>query len=196
MKRKLYHFIFVVACILSLCGCGNTSNIKEDTKKVIIPYSFLVLCGQNSEEDLDEMVKTANKDKTYCNKAYKKNKDIVLVSTDSQIKEYVKDNKKFINSAMKKFTKSNKLYKYELANDYSSIKLYFDETISEGVYEQLIPASMLATSLNFILLNGEKDWHFKWEVINCHTNKTVVTWNLPNDEENSFTADDWRQSYE
>ena len=71
-NKKIFSLLFICTMIMSLCGCGNTSNIKEDTKKVIIPYSFLVLCGQNSEEDLDDMVKTANKDKTYCNKAYKK----------------------------------------------------------------------------------------------------------------------------
>lgn len=136
-----------------------------------------MICGQKSEEDLDEMIKTFNKDKKYCHKAYKKNKDVILVSTDQQIKKYVKDNKKIINNAMKKFTKSNKLYKYKIANDYSSIQLYFDEKISEDVYYQLLSASINFTSLNSILLNC-KDWHLTWQVINCHTNKTVVTWNL------------------
>ena len=195
-NKKILSLLFICTMIMSLCGCGNTKTVEE-TRKVTIPYNLSSISGMGADDDLNDMINSFNEEKKYCNKAYlNKNKDIVLVSTDSQIKEYVKDNKKFINSAMKKFTKSNKLYKYELANDYSSIKLYFDETISEGVYKQLIPASMLATSLNFILLNGEKDWHFKWEVINCHTNKTVVTWNLPNDEENSLTPDDWRQSYE
>ena len=107
----------------------------------------------------------------------------------------MKDNQKIIDAAMKKFTKSNKLYKYKITNDYSSIKLYFDENIPEDVYYQLLSASINFTSLNSILLNGE-DWHIKWQVINCHTNKTVVTWNLPNDEENHFTTEDWKQSYE
>lgn len=78
---------------------------------------------------------------------------------------------------MKKFTQSNKLYRYKIAKDYSSIQLYFDEKISEDVYYQLLSASINFTSLNSILLNG-KDWHLTWQVINCHTNKTVVTWNL------------------
>ena len=81
MKRKIYHFIFVV----SLCGCNNTSKIKGNTRKVVIPYFFSLLCGQTSEKDLNEMVKTYNKDKNYCSKAYKKNKDVILISTDSQI---------------------------------------------------------------------------------------------------------------
>ena len=63
MKRKIYHFIFVVVCVLSLCGCNNTSKIKGNTRKVVIPYSFSLLCGQTSEKDLNEMVKTYNKDK-------------------------------------------------------------------------------------------------------------------------------------
>ena len=149
-------------------------DVEDKTKKVIILYSFSLICGQKSEEDLDEMIKTYDKDKKYCHKAYKKNKDVILVSADQQIKKYVKDNKKIINSAMKKFTKSNKLYKYKIANDYSFIQLYFDEKISEDVYYQLLSASINFTSLNSILLNG-KDWHIKWQVINCHTNKTVVT---------------------
>ena len=195
MKRKLCQFIFVVACILSFCGCSDTPKIKENTRKVVIPYSFSLLCGQKSEKDLDAMVKTYNKDKKYCSKAYKKNKDVILISTDLQIEKYIKDNKKIIDTAMKKFVKSNKLYKYKIKKDYSSIKLYFDENIPENTYYQLLSASINFTSLNYILLNG-KDWHIKWQVINCHTNKTVVTWDLPNDEENSFTADDWKQSYE
>lgn len=105
MKRKLCHFIFVVACVLSLCGCNTTSKIKENTRKVVIPYSFSLLCGQTSEKDLDEMVKTYNRDKKYCSKAYKKNKDIILISTNQQIKKYIKDNQKIIDTAMNKFTK-------------------------------------------------------------------------------------------
>ena len=185
MKRKIYHFIFVVVCVLSLCGCNNTSKIKGNTRKVVIPYFFSLLCGQTSEKDLNEMVKTYNKDKNYCSKAYKKNKDVILISTDSQIEKYIKDNKKIIDTAMKKFIKSNKLYKYKITEDYSSIQLYFDENILKDTYQQLLAVSINFTSLNSILLNG-KDWHIKWQVINCHTNKTVVTWNLPNDEENSF----------
>ena len=57
MKRKLYHFIFVVVCVLSLCGCNNTSKIKGSTRKVVIPYSFSLLCGQTSEKDLNKMNK-------------------------------------------------------------------------------------------------------------------------------------------
>ena len=160
MKRKLYHFIFVVVCVLLLCGCNNTSKIKENTRKVVIPYSFSLLCGQTSEKDLNKMVKTYNKDKNYCSKAYKKNKDVILISTDSQIEKYIKDNKKIIDTAMKKFIKSNELYKYKIKEDYSSIQLYFDESILEDTYQQLLAVSINFTSLNSILLNG-KDWHIK-----------------------------------
>ena len=202
MKRKIYHFIFVVVCVLSLCGCNNTSKIKGNTRKVVIPYSFSLLCGQTSEKDLNKMVKTYNKDKNYCSKAYAATEGLAdrrafgrSRATDSQIEKYIKDNKKIIDTAMKKFIKSNKLYKYKIKEDYSSIQLYFDENILEDTYQQLLAVSINFTSLNSILLNG-KDWHIKWQVINCHTNKTVVTWNLPNDEENSFTSDDLKQSYE
>ncbi|WP_370766689.1 hypothetical protein [Faecalibacillus faecis] len=39
---------------LSLCGCNNTSKIKGNTRKVVIPYSFSLLCGQTSEKDLNK----------------------------------------------------------------------------------------------------------------------------------------------
>ena len=195
-NKKILSLLFICAMMLSLFGCGNTKTVEE-TRKVTIPYNLSSISGMGADDDLNDMINGFNEKKKYCNKAYlNKNKDIVMISTNKQIKKYVSDNKNIIDRGLKELKKSNSEYSYEISKDYSSVKLYFDEKISEGVYEQLIPASMLATSLNFILLNGEKDWHFKWEVINCHTNKTVVTWNLPNDEENSFTADDWRQSYE
>ena len=62
-------------------------DVEDKTKKVIILYSFSLICGQKSEEDLDEVIKTYDKDKKYCHKAYKKNKDVILVSADQQIKK-------------------------------------------------------------------------------------------------------------
>ena len=61
---------------------------------------------------------------------------------------------------MKKFIKSNELYKYKIKEDYSAIQLYFDENILEDTYQQLLAVSINFTSLNSILLNG-KDWHIK-----------------------------------
>lgn len=85
---------------------------------------------------------------------------MILISTDSQIEKYIKYNKKIIDTAMKKFIKSNELYKYKIKEDYSSIQLYFDENILEDTYQQLLAVSINFTSLNSILLNG-KDWHIK-----------------------------------
>lgn len=85
---------------------------------------------------------------------------MILISTDSQIEKYIKYNKKIIDTAMKKFIKSNELYKYKIKEDYSSIQLYFDENIPEDTYQQLLAVSINFTSLNSILLNG-KDWHIK-----------------------------------
>lgn len=85
---------------------------------------------------------------------------MILISTNSQIEKYIKYNKKIIDTAMKKFIKSNELYKYKIKEDYSSIQLYFDENILEDTYQQLLAVSINFTSLNSILLNG-KDWHIK-----------------------------------
>ena len=35
-----------------------------------------------------------------------------------------------------------------------------------------------------------------WEVINCHTNKTVVNWIIPNSKGKSFGNEEWNKSYE
>lgn len=85
---------------------------------------------------------------------------MILISTDSQIEKYIKYNKKIIDTPMKKFIKSNELYKYKIKEDYSAIQLYFDENILEDTYQQLLAVSINFTSLNSILLNG-KDWHIK-----------------------------------
>ena len=85
---------------------------------------------------------------------------MILISTDSQLEKYIKYNKKIIDTPMKKFIKSNELYKYKIKEDYSAIQLYFDENILEDTYQQLLAVSINFTSLNSILLNG-KDWHIK-----------------------------------
>ena len=100
-----------------------------------------------------------------------------------------------MDKILKEFKESNPKYNYEFSKDYSSLKLYFDEKISMNLFNK-IPPTITYTSLNYILLNGSKDWHITWEVINCHTQKTVVSWDIPGSVGSSLSMEDWNKSYE
>lgn len=195
-NKKILSLLFICAMMLSLFGCGNTKTVEE-TRKVTIPYNLSSISGMGADDDLNDMINTLNEEKKYCNKAYlNKNKDMVLISTDSQIKKYVSDNRKYMDKILKEFKESNPKYNYELSKDYSYIKLYFDQELSYDLYGYLLAATIGYTSLNYVLLHGDKDWHITWEVINCHTNKTVVNWIIPNSKGKSFGNEEWNKSYE
>ena len=195
-NKKIFSLLFICAMMLSLFGCGNTKTVEE-TRKVVIPYNLSSISGVGEDDDLNDMINTLNEEKKYCNKAYlNKNKDIVMISTNKQIKKYVSDNKNIIDRGLKELKKSNSEYSYEMSKDYSSVKLYFDEKISMNLFYEISTATITYTSLNYILLNGSKDWHITWEVINCHTQKTVVSWDIPGSVGSSFSMEDWNKSYE
>ena len=91
---------------------------------------------------------------------------------------------------------ANKNYKSEISDDYTSVKLYFDENIDEYTYTKIMTATVNFCGINYILENRTKDWHIDWEVINCHTNKTVVKYKIPDDKKNTFGKAEWDKSYE
>ena len=199
--KKLGICICVTVLAVSLCACqsektSDNNQSDEKTIKIVIPYSFLLICGHKTDKSIKKLAKEYNDKEEYCQKAYVKGNDIVLESTETQIKYYMAVNDEVIEEAIGKLEEANDNYKCEISDNYDSAKLYFDENIDRYTYSKIMIATVNVCGINYILKNRTKDWHIDWEVINCHTNKTVVKWKLPDDKQNTFGTSEWKKSYE
>lgn len=200
--KKLGLFICVTVVAFSLCACQsktkNDDNKKTDEKtvKIVIPQSFLSICGHKTNKSIKKLAKEYNDNKEYCQKAYVKGNDIVLESTEDQIKYYIAVNDEVIEESIGVLEEANENYNCEISDDYTSVKLYFDENIDEYTYTKIMTATVNFCGINYILENRTKDWHIDWAVINCHTNKTVVKYKIPDDKKNTFGKTEWDKSYE
>ncbi len=176
--------LLVLAIILFVCACTPQKQFE-----VVYPESLLRF-SQTDAETIAEMYRA---DKTFCQDAYVRGKDAVLIVTQEQFGNLQRDNEQKMQKIRDDLSAINMGYWLEESGDYTSFKLYCDENIP--VLLNLITLQGLSGYYAVAqVLQGNEDWSVEITVVNCHTNKTVAQFRYPG-ETGSYGAEEWAESY-
>lgn len=189
MKQKILFTILIVCCLLG--GCSQKEQTASKAETYIIPNSFFAFTGSNVNESVESCLELGS---DYCTDAKQISDGMQLELTDEQLNNMVKRNDEFINKLVNQFTSLNSMYKCVLDESYQRLTLYFDENISSITEAKTILGITSNYAMNYILLNNTTVWNVHVEIINCHTNKCVVSVNIPS-EEVSYGPEEWEESY-
>ena len=189
MKRIIFPITLVIFCIIS--GCSQSQPNDSKTEIYIIPNSYFEFTGSEIDEAVKSCLELGN---DFCTNAKEIPEGMQLELTDEQLNNFVQRNDNFVDELSKQFTSSNSMYKCVLDESYEKLTLYFDENISSTLQVKMILGIVSNYGMNYMLLNNTTDWNVQIEIFNCHTDKPVVSVNIP-DEEISYGAKEWEESY-
>lgn len=189
MKNKSVIILVLICCLLSSCSRSGSDN--ENTETYIIPCSYFEFTGS---EISDVVASCKSLGEAYCTEATEVPEGMRLKLTDSQLENLVQRNNEFINDLAENLENSNDSYRFVMDDSYKNLTLYFDENISSTLQVKTILGIASNYGMNYMLLNNTAEWNVQIEIFNCHTNKPVVSVNIP-DEEISYGEKEWEQSY-
>ena len=189
MKSKLVIIFVVICCVLSACSRSVPND--GNTETYIIPCSYFEFTGS---EISDAVASCLSLGDAFCTEAKEVPEGMQLKLTDKQLENLIQRNNEFIKDLADKLEDSNSLYKFVMDDSYKNLTLYFDENIPSTLQVQTILGIASYYGMNYMLLNNTVEWNVQIEIFNCHTNKLVASVNIP-DEEISYGAKDWEESY-
>lgn len=190
MRRNLCLVLLLILCF-AFSGCTQTQQSDLQTETYLLPNSYFEFTGSDIEEAVESCLALG---KEFCTDAKVTNEGMQLVLTKTQLENLVKRNDDFIAELEEGFMNANDLYRCELDESYKNLTLYFDENISSTMQVKTILGIASNYGMNYMLQNNTTDWNVKIEIYNCHTDKLVVSVNVP-DEEISYGAKEWEESY-
>lgn len=191
MKKRLFFIIFLICITLIGCNVNHQENIEKiEVKEYLLPNSFIEFSGGEKAEQVKSFIE---KGEDYCTDVTEDPEGIILHLTPSQKEIIIKDNKEFVDSLITDFSSSNSEYKCLIDDTRNTLSLYYDENIDPGLQIKTILGIASMMAFNDILENRTTEWSVKIEIINCHTNKEVVSVTIPQ-EEVSFGAKEWEES--
>lgn len=188
MKYKLA-IILLVCCVL--VGCSDMKQPVAETNTYVIPNSFFEF---THVEVADEVSSCLALGRDYCTDAREVPEGMELVLTAEQLNNFVQRNNTFVDELVEKFLKADSLYRCELDGEYQTLSLYFDENISTGLQVETMLGIASHYGINYMLTNDTTEWNVFLSIYNCHTNKLVVSVNIP-EEKVSYGAQEWEDSY-
>lgn len=189
MKRIFLPIILVTCCVLS--GCSHFQQNSSKTETYIIPNSYFEFTGSEVDEAVESCLELGD---DFCTTAKVTLDGMQLELTDEQLNNLVQRNDNFVDELVNQFTSSNNMYKCMLDDSYKKLTLYFDENLSNTTQVKTILGIASNYGMNYMLLNNTTEWNVQIEIFNCHTDKPVVSVNIPN-EEISYGAKEWDESY-
>lgn len=184
--KKIASVILIICFIISAC-----SQPQQETKTYILPNSYFEFTGSDVDEAVSSCMELGS---DYCTDARKISDGMQLELTDQQLKNLMQRNDDFVDELAKQFAASNSMYRYVPDESYQELSLYFDENISSTLELKTILGIVSSYAMNYMLLNHTTDWNVGIKIYNCHTEKLVVSGNIPN-EEISYGAKEWEASY-
>lgn len=189
-KHKIVlSIILVFFCIIS--GCAQSQPNDSKTEIYTIPNSYFEFTGSEIDEAVESCLELGD---DFCTAAKVTPDGLQLELTDEQLNNLVQRNDNFIDELVNQFTSSNNMYKCVLDDSYKKLTLYFDENLSSAIQTKTILGIASVYGMNYMLLNNTTEWNVQIDIVNCHTNRPVVSVNIPN-EEISYGAKEWEESY-
>lgn len=199
-KKKIAIFVFVLMAFIALIAIGifvhsdiSASNIgKEKLVTIVIPESYFEYAGSDAAKAAESCIELGDE---YCTSAEAKDNDLVLKVTDRQRENLIKRNNEFIDELLTSFKRFNSEYEFTGSEDYSEVTFYYDEDITTILQIESVFGVTVGYGLNSILQNNSETWSVHLKIVNCHTGKTVVEGDIPQDIM-TYGPDEWKNSYE
>ncbi len=198
LMKKVKLLVFFVSLML-LCGCARVlpmpetaATEPEKTEIFTLPNSFLTFCGE-SPEDVSSFFEKLGSD--YYTSLQISTEGAKLELTQQQRDRLITRNREQLHSALEEFAETNSNYHYEIDETSRKVNLYFDEKIPVKTHLWVITYTVADLGFNYILENNRTDWNVEVSVYNCHTDKLVDSFCLP-DKGASYGAEEWKKSYE
>lgn len=188
--KKILLICLLLVCNM-ICGCSQTSEEILKTETYIIPASYLKFTGTSASDLMDSFEELGDE---FYTSVIEINDEVQIELTEDQLKNLVKRFNSFIDETVDEFLEINDMYSCVLDDNYKKISLYFDEYIPvAGQYKAILGIASYY-GINDMLLNKTENWNVQVEIYNCHTNKLVVSFDLP-DGEASWGPKEWEASY-
>ena len=188
LKRCIALFLLTVL----LCGCSvNRIPEKEASEIYFLPESYFNFAHVEPE---DEAASYNELGPDFCTKAEAGDGGMRIELTPGQRDRMISRNNEFLQGYFDSLTKKSSEFSYTTDPDYKKIDLYFDETVDSSFQLNLYSACVIAYAANQILQTNDPEWNVVLTVYNCHTKKTVITFDAPYGDV-SLEDDDWERSY-
>ncbi len=189
MKKTMRRGLAAVLLILLLAsGCAAK---PPKTETYIIPKSYWDYAGSTLEDALESFHELGD---DYYTDAQVVSDGVQLELTEQQRDNLIRRNDEYHQQIVTAFTAYSDEYHFEPDETYQTVNLYFDEKLPPATNIKTVFMLTAGYGMNYILKNNTTDWNVKFCIYNCHTNKLVVSANIP-EEEASCGPEDWKASY-
>ncbi len=185
-KRNVIALLLLVLLLVS--GCADK---KPKTETYIIPKSYWDYAGSTLEEAVESFHKLGG---DYYTEVKELEDGVQLELTEEQRDNLIRRNDEYHDRIIAEFKSYSDEYRFEPDETYQTVNLYFDEKLPPATNIKTVFMLTAGYGMNYILKNNTTDWNVEFCIYNCHTNKLVVSANIP-DEEASCGPEEWKASY-
>lgn len=190
MNIKNRTVALLLLLVVSICGCNNV-NKTEIASQFLIPNSYMEFANRSKEIEAQSYI---NLGEEYCSDVKIVEEGIILLLNKEQKEKLITRNNKNLQSIKKELMDQNSKYKIDEDSNYKKVSLYFDEKVPTDLQTRLIGFYVCGYAVNSILLSGDTEWSVNIEIINCNTQKMVVS-GTPPKETFSYGPKEWKESY-
>ena len=190
MKNKMTAAV-LLSCLL-LTGCGRAAGPAEETMTCLIPDSYFIFTGTDADAETESLKGLGPE---YCTSAVRTEEGIEAELTEAQRDRLIERNNEFIRGFLENYAAADSAYTCEEDPEYRKLTFCFDEKIPIMTEMNAVFGTASGYCLNQILLGHQTDWGVEVTICNCHTQKEVISMDLP-EEKGSFGPEEWEASYD